>query len=84
MITNILSVVLLMGTLSIVYSRNNAVLYLCFKNNVICAFLIMNIILLSYSGNELNGILLLTMYFSIMTLDKKKIKEEFVNNYVTY
>ena len=82
--THILSLVLLIIAIFIKYIPNKTALYICIKNNIISAFLFMNIILFSYIENELNGILLIMIYFSIITLDKTKIKEEFVNNYITY
>ena len=82
--THILSLVLLIIAIFIKYIPNKTALYICIKNNIISEFLFMNIILFSYIENELNGILLIMIYFSIITLDKTKIKEEFVNNYITY
>ena len=82
--THILSLVLLIIAIFIKYIPNKTALYICVKNNILSEFLFMNIILFSYIENEINGILFLIIYFSIITLDKTKIKEEFVNNYITY
>lgn len=82
--THILSLVLLIIAIFIKYIPNKTALYICVKNNILSEFLFMNIILFSYIENEINGILFLIIYFSIITLDKTKIKEEFVNNYTTY
>ena len=48
MMSNIVSVVLLLITIFIKYTKNKTPLYLCIKNNIISEFLFINIILFSF------------------------------------